>query len=281
MQGQHNNNSQQSFSQPFAASPKNSNNSNNNNNHHNNGRSQYGHTRTNSSQQRYLRPSDQVPVNNSDYESDAVYYVDSQPPPPSASLMNRTNTEINLSVLKRYLPSISQILSVAANAVVFTFSLENMAWEKSNIEGPLFVCTQGEVTSESEWGRNGGCAFVLNRKGLDNLILDLTTVSKHEMQNDLLIFRIEMDGRNGSAAGGDRVLGLWIHPEAEHTRPANAALINQVWTNARDGMEQREAVGFESGPHGGGADVGPAMQAMGREISLSTLFGRQNGVGAS
>lgn len=265
MQGQQNN------SLPFVSqSPKNSNN-----------RTQYGHTRNNSSQNRYLRSIDPQGQATSDYESDAAYYVDSQPPPASAALMSRTNTELNLSVLRRYLPSISKILSVAANAVVFTFSLDNMAWEKANIEGPLFMCSQGEAETEDEWGRDGGCAFVLNRKGLDNLVLDLTTVSKHEMQGDLLIFRVEVDGKDGNA-GGDRVVGLWIHPETEETRPANAAIIKRVWTNAREARQQREAVGLGSASQaGGGADVGPAMQAMGREISVDALFGRQNGAGFS
>ncbi|RYP67500.1 hypothetical protein DL771_007200 [Monosporascus sp. 5C6A] len=258
------NNNNNSY-QPSISSP---NRNNNNNNNNNSNRSQYGHTR-NSSSQRHLRPLDQVPVT-SDYESDAAYYMDSQPPPASAALVNRTNTELNLSVLKRYLPSISHILSVAANAVVFTFSLDNMAWEKANIEGPLFVCSQGTATAEGEWGRDGGCVFVLNRKGLDNLILDLTTVSKHETQNDLLIFRVE----EGSA--DDKVVGLWIHPETEETRPTNAALINQVWNSARTAKEQREAVGLGGGSQAAGTDVGPAMQAMGREISVSALFEHQN-----
>ncbi len=280
IQGQQNNNNQQqpSISHTFPhahASPK-------GNNHNNNNRPpQYGHIRNNSSQ-RYLRSIDQVQVT-SDYESDAAYYVDSQPPPASAALMNRTNTELNLSVLKRYLPSISHILSVAANAVVFTFSLENMAWEKANIEGPLFVCSQGNTPTDAEWGCDGGCAFVLNRKGLDNLILDLTTVSKYEIQDDLLIFRVEMDVKDGgsnSSSNRNRVIGLWIHPETDETRPTNAALINRVWTNARTAKEQREAVGLSGGYQAGGADVGPAMQAMqamGREISVNALFGRQNG----
>ncbi|RYO83828.1 hypothetical protein DL763_007707 [Monosporascus cannonballus] len=264
--GNNNNNHQPSISSPNR-------NNNNNNNNNNSNRSQYGHTR-NSSSQRHLRPLDQVPVT-SDYESDAAYYMDSQPPPASAALVNRTNTELNLSVLKRYLPSISYILSVAANAVVFTFSLDNMAWEKANIEGPLFVCSQGSATADGERGRDGGCVFVLNRKGLDNLILDLTTVSKHETQNDLLIFRVE----EGSA--DDKVVGLWIHPETEETRPTNAALINQVWSSARTAKEQREAVGLGGGSQTAGSDVGPAMQAMGREVSVSALFGHQNGAGIS
>ncbi|RYP40877.1 hypothetical protein DL767_001358 [Monosporascus sp. MG133] len=270
IQGQQSNNfnSNNDNHQPSISSP-NRNNSNNNNSN----RPQYGHTRNNSSQ-RHLRPLDQVPVT-SDYESDAAYYMDSQPPPASAALVNRTNTELNLSVLKRYLPSISHILSVAANAVVFTFSLDNMAWEKANIEGPMFVCSQGSAAADGEWGHDGGCVFVLNRKGLDNLILDLTTVSKHETQNDLLIFRVE----EGSA--DDKVVGLWIHPETEETRPTNAALINQVWSSARTAKEQREAVGLGGGPQAAGTDVGPAMQAMGREVSVSALFVHQNGAGIS
>src|SRR5947209_5070124 len=62
----------------------------------------------------------QPPVMVSDYESDNPGYQSdypSKPPPP-----NRTNEELNLSVLKRHNSQINSILSIAPYAVVYEFS---------------------------------------------------------------------------------------------------------------------------------------------------------------
>src|SRR5437868_5642645 len=91
-------------------------------------------------QRHHQRPSSthlaQIQV--SDYDSDIVAYNTKHAhhvPSPT-----RTNTELNLSVLRRYNPLVRNILSIAANAVIYLFSPSLQQWEKAGIEGTLFVC---------------------------------------------------------------------------------------------------------------------------------------------
>ncbi|KAF5245825.1 hypothetical protein FAUST_1612 [Fusarium austroamericanum] len=202
------------------------------------------------------QPSNRIPVV-SDYESDAAaIHNDYAPPPP------RTNTELNLSVLQRYLPSIHTILSIAANAVIYTFNSTSESWEKSGVEGTMFVCAQSP-SSEDPAQQPRACVFILNRRGLDNVIVDLSRVSHAEVSGELVIMKVEGDWEEG-----DKVLGVWIHNDKDETREMNAAIIQEAWKIARSAGPVETTQGPEAGP---------AMQAMGRRLSLSDLFGTANG----
>ncbi|KAK8030073.1 hypothetical protein PG993_011364 [Apiospora rasikravindrae] len=239
-------------------------------------RSGHGHQRTRS---QHLAA--QAALNNqitSDYESDTASYMASHPPPSTASLAQRTNTDLNLSVLQRYLPSITQIKSQAANAVVYTFSAELNSWDKSGIEGTMFVCAQNvDATPRSsalgfqQGAQSKGCIFVLNRRGLNNMILDLSDVEAIEASEELLIFKL-----NGETDEGlPRVVGLWIHADEESTRSTNTRIIQEMWDRIREMESIINAQGTASAVPGQvAADYGPAMQAIGRKVSLSDLFGR-------
>ncbi|CEI65963.1 unnamed protein product [Fusarium venenatum] len=196
--------------------------------------------------QRHTRqPSNRIPAV-SDYESDAaVIHTDYAPPPP------RTNTELNLSVLQRYLPSIHTILSIAANAVIYTFNSTSESWEKSGVEGTMFVCAQSP-SSEDPAQQPRACVFVLNRRGLDNVIVDLSRVSHAEVSGELVIMKVEGDWEEG-----DKVLGVWIHNDKDETREMNAAIIQEAWKIARSAGPVETTQGPEAGP---------AMQAMGRRL---------------
>ncbi|KAF5663242.1 Dcp1-like decapping protein [Fusarium heterosporum] len=201
------------------------------------------------------QPSNRIPAV-SDYESDAAaIHTDYAPPPP------RTNTELNLSVLQRYLPSIHTILSIAANAVIYTFNSTSESWEKSGVEGTMFVCAQSPLP-EDPAQVSRACVFVLNRRGLDNVIVDLSRVTHAEVSGELVIMKVEGDWESG-----DKVLGVWIHNDKDETREVNAAIIQEAWKIARSGDHVETQ----------GPEAGPAMQAMGRRLSLSDLFGSANG----
>lgn len=126
----------------------------------------------------------------------------------------------------------------------------------------MFVCAQSP-SPEDPNHRPRACVFVLNRRGLENVIVDLARVSHVEVMGELVILRIEAEWQ-----GGEKVLGIWIHNDKEETREVNEAMIQESWKIARS------AGAVE------GAEVGPAMQAMGKRLSLSDLFAKQNGVGA-
>ncbi len=114
--------------------------------------------------------------------------------PPAPPALHRTNTDLNLSVLRRYRPSIQAILSQAANAVVYTFSADDQEWHKHGVEGTMFVCQQDPLTMPNGQAIPQSCVFVINRRGLTNLIVDLINVSHCEVAGDLIILKLE-DGQ--------------------------------------------------------------------------------------
>lgn len=123
----------------------------------------------------------------------------------------------------------------------------------------MFVCAQSPLP-ESHQPR--ACVFVLNRRALDNLVVDLARVSHVEIAGELVILKVE-----GNWEEGDKVIGLWIHNDKDETREINGAMIQESWKVARTG----------DAAEGQGPEAGPAMQAIGRRLSLSDLFGQQHG----
>ncbi|TIC90158.1 hypothetical protein CH35J_012149 [Colletotrichum higginsianum] len=173
----------------------------------------------------------------SDYESDAAHYIDSHPVPvPNPALFNRTNTDLNLSVLRRYLPPST----------------------RPSPSPPTLSATPR------------ACIFVLNRRGLENVILDLGDVADFEVVDEIYIFRLR-----GGEEDGSKVMGIWIHADKDDTRVMNAALITETLRHVRIAEEQNAVAGGGPAPQ---EELGPAMQAIGRRLSLSDLFGAQNGV---
>ncbi|OTB00444.1 hypothetical protein M426DRAFT_324308 [Hypoxylon sp. CI-4A] len=253
------------------------------------GYNQGGHVRNRSHQLRAQAVEAQYgiptgPGAGSDYESDTARYMAKHPPPPQAALAARTNTELNLGVLRRYRPSITSILAIAANAVVYVYTSK---WEKSNLEGTLFICAQGDNTEDAA---SNGCLFILNRKGLHNLVINLNSVSNFEPSKDLLMLMLdEEDGlptvpmENGESVT-PKVTGMYIHAESEPDRLTTSALIHEMWNKAR---AAREAGGRDSADPPTSASlsdveeaVAPTMIEAGRQLSLSELFGnRHNGLG--
>ncbi|KAI2603655.1 PH domain-like protein [Hypoxylon sp. NC1633] len=246
----------------------------------------------------------------SDYESDTARYMASHPPPPAAALAARTNTELNLRVLRRYRPTITSVLAIAANAVVYVFTPPDK-WEKSHLEGTLFICAQQqEQQQQHDESRDDDdednesedrtpetdnvCLFVLNRKGLQNLILDLNTVLDFELSDGLLIFKFPEDETTlplipmeNSESVRPGVLGMWFYAEDDEDRRVNEALIYELWSKARAARQQnqdQEASSdnqtTNSSSPSDGVGITPAMQETGRPVSLAELFGRgMNGIG--
>ncbi|KAI4165642.1 MAG: hypothetical protein LQ342_000584 [Letrouitia transgressa] len=151
----------------------------------------------------------------SDCESDVPTYIHSDTlPPPSAQ---RTNSELNLSVLRRHLPSIISIVSIAPYAVVYDFvsTSEGVQWEKLGVEGTLFICQQSpDPTTASE----RYSALVLNRKGLNDFKCPLE--GEIEFEDGYIILRSIDEGN------GEKIYGLWIFEEHEGSSTAGVRELN-------------------------------------------------------
>lgn len=245
------------------------------------------HQRQSSSGQGHSHGHTHRTVAASDYESDAQYADPQNPTHSSAQPPGRSNEELNIGVLKRYVPSIQNIASIAANAVVYIINPETHVWDKTNIEGTLFVCDQEPlVVATSSMSR--ACVFVLNRRSLDNAMVDLAKVSICEVQGELLSIKAKGASLGNAAADtGDateKVLGLWIHADKEDTREVNYSKIQELWQEVTRGTKSMSASGMmgtvPESQAGREQSVGPAMQVAGRRLSISDLFGQQNGAGS-
>lgn len=227
--------------------------------------------------QHHQNHQNQPPVT-SDYESDTPQYMASNTAAQSAALAGRTNPELNLSVLRRYLPSITMVLSIAANAVVYTFH-SGSQWKRTTMEGTMFICSQRKTPGEAG---ETGCLFILNRKGLQNFVLDLDNAVNFELAGGLLIFKLDYAAHELHLESGEAVtplvLGLWTHAEEESDRETNATLITDMWAQTLSTRDARaQAAASDPATFAAMTERGPAAQATGRRLSVSDLFSGYNG----
>ena len=137
---------------------------------------------------------------------------DSAPPAPPS----RTNAELNLSVLRHHNPEITSILSIAPYAVVYLFSPIAQQWEKSGVEGTLFVCQ----LMPSQAGAERYIATVLNRRGLENFSVELLDGADVEVTEEYVILQVS------ESETDQRIYGLWIFSEPPPSSTANTRAIN-------------------------------------------------------
>ncbi|EKD13021.1 uncharacterized protein L3040_007103 [Drepanopeziza brunnea f. sp. 'multigermtubi'] len=204
-----------------------------------------------------------VPIQASDYDTEAFY----NPPVPA-----RTPAEINFSVIRRYVPALEEIVCYAPSAQLYT--MPTGSWEKeANVEGTLFVC---QLTPSPVTGGSRHCIVLLNRKGLENLIVESGEIQHVEIAAEgflMLGFR----PRGQSAESEMKVLGLFIQAD-DPPREAIAQLVREHWEEA---VRERSLAGGDDGIVNLGDGFIPSREGhegertMGRRLSLSELFGKQ------
>ncbi|KAI9372527.1 hypothetical protein BJX61DRAFT_506956 [Aspergillus egyptiacus] len=261
------------------------------NNYHNHSNHQHNHNNNNRHSQRYPQPSD-YDSDHQAYLSDAQQMLEQDQSVPSAPL--RTNEELNLSVLRRHNPAVNSIQSLAPFSVVYTFSPSTRQWEKTGIEGTLFVCQ----LVPGDLGEERYSVFVLNRRGLNNFELPLTDGENVELTEEFIILKFDSESSrtNGgppSPANGDvRIYGLWVFSEpppssTAETRKINAEVIRecallagQSFKLARERLESARQNGMHAAATAASATTDPMGEVqssvpMGRQISLRDLFGQE------
>ncbi|APA10468.1 hypothetical protein SS1G_07023 [Sclerotinia sclerotiorum 1980 UF-70] len=200
---------------------------------------------------------------------------DTETPVPGPAPPSRTNEELNLSVLRRYHPSIQKIKSLAASATMYMFSLESKTWEKLPIEGTLFVC---ELSPSPTTGAEDYCIVVLNRKGLNNVIYNLSEMNNVEITGEYLYWTVEKSETVGGTPVA-KAFGIFIHDDETSTRVVNQTEILNNWKKTQATMNDVQALenkvenygdrGFE-GTH----EAETVTEAQGgRRLSITDLFG--------
>lgn len=226
----------------------------------------------------------------SDYESDAAQYLEnrdmaapSNPHPP------RDNNELSLRVLRRYQPTVRSIIAIAANAVAYNFLEATQGWEKHGAEGTMFICEHEPIVAPTGQILPRASVFVLNRRSMDNLAIDLLNVTDCEVVGELIVFRLDDVAAGGNnqgeeGAAGKKIIGLWLHADESNTREVHASLITGAWQQGRQALDayiQAATAGvLDNGtfaPEQQGAGAGTSDTGAGKRLSMTELFGNKNG----
>lgn len=194
----------------------------------------------------------------------------------------RSNNELNLTVLQRYNPSITTILSIAASCQIYNYFPADASWDKAEIAGTLFVCQMAPFSATTVGARERFCVALLNKKGLDNLIIDMQDVQEVEIKDEFMIMRFLERGQRGLDGGlmeEEKVLGFYIHADQADTRELNCTLVKGLWERVKDSaaMEALERGTQEMGGSEGFESASTSGAVLpGRRLSLKDLFGGQS-----
>jgi hypothetical protein len=130
------------------------------------------------------------------------------------------------------------------------------------MSGTLFVC-------ELDQGC-GYCIVILNKKGLDNLIINMSDILDIDNPTEILIIRFK-----DKHVSQERALGFFMHDAPEGTRERTSMLIKSCWEKytQENGGVPRQIEIFEDF-----VDEDTTGPRPGQRLSLSDLFGRPDGV---
>ncbi|KAK4185457.1 hypothetical protein QBC35DRAFT_534168 [Podospora australis] len=222
------------------------------------------------------QPSNSRQIQASDYESDTAYYMENRNVAPQPPAQDRTNMDINMSVLRRYDPTINTILAIAANGVIYTIGEAANGWQTHGCEGPTFVCQQEPKSGPGGQSSPRACIFVLNRRGLENYVIDLAQVAHIEITGEIMAFQLEEGYTVDDDANYEynRTFGLWMHSDETRPRETNMAIIQAVWQEVRTGNLQEESQTEDEGVSVMQPPT-PAIPSTGKQISIHDLFGRK------
>ncbi|KAI5285212.1 hypothetical protein KEM54_000747 [Ascosphaera aggregata] len=188
---------------------------------------------------------------------------------------DRSNEDLNIKVVRSYNPEIFRIMSLAPYAVIYSFNTSTASWEKSGVEGTMFVC---ELVP-GRLGEDRYTVFVLNRRGLNNFECQLVNGDDVELTPEYIILRIEVKDADGNLTCDPSIVGIWIYTEAfpnstSDARALNAQIIKECATHAGDSLKlAKERATLETQPaERAGTE---SIHLRGRQISLHEMFGQQ------
>jgi len=110
---------------------------------------------------------------------------------------------MNVAALKRVDPYVKDILETATHVALYTFNADDNEWEKTDVEGALFV-----------YSRNGEpyhSILIMNRLNTNNLVEPVTHGLDLQLQEPFLLYR------NTSC----RIFGVWFYDKDECIRIAS------------------------------------------------------------
>ncbi|XP_011639425.1 mRNA-decapping enzyme 1B [Pogonomyrmex barbatus] len=118
-------------------------------------------------------------------------------------MTDRTELRMNVAALKRVDPYVKDILETATHVALYTFNADENEWEKTDIEGALFL-----------YSRNGepyNSILIMNRLNTNNLVEPVAPGLDLQLQEPFLLYR------NSRC----NIYGVWFYEKEECVRIAN------------------------------------------------------------
>ncbi|XP_062214041.1 mRNA-decapping enzyme-like protein [Phragmites australis] len=150
---------------------------------------------------------------------------------------------LNLSVLRRLDPAVTDILITAAHVATYSFDEEILEWSRKPVEGSLFVVK-----------RNTQPRFqlvVMNRLNTENLVEDVLTDFEYQVQVPYVMYR--------NAA--EEITGIWFYNPQECEEVAYLfSRIQYAYSRASPKANLSSKSGFEELEAASGPSAVPAAQ---------------------
>jgi len=115
--------------------------------------------------------------------------------------LSEKNTK-NMTVLKSLDAEINEVIADATHISIYEFDAITTSWKRFGVEGTAFIVTR---TSNPRFK-----LIVLNKQGLDNFYLDLSTVHKMKIQTPYIMLKC-------STEKAPAIYGLWFHDDDERS----------------------------------------------------------------
>lgn len=155
------------------------------------------------------------------------------------NINEQARKEANLRLLQRSMDrSISNILQSATHVVLYEFRQDSQSWEKSDVEGSMFLAVRNQ----------GYLLVILNRNSRDNYPMELSADFQLQHSDPYLIFRQQ------SPQGETVIRGIWFPNPAEriamndmlqqtledlrNPKPATSVAVPAAASSAASSMDQ-------------------------------------------
>ncbi|KAI8511101.1 mRNA-decapping enzyme 1A [Branchiostoma belcheri] len=115
-------------------------------------------------------------------------------------MASSAESQMNLAALQQRDPYITNIIDTASQVALYTFSAKKNEWEKTDIEGALFVYTRSAAP------HNG--FTIVNRLSMNNLTEPITKDLEFQLQDPFLLYRNAQH----------QIYGIWFYDKDECAR---------------------------------------------------------------
>ncbi|XP_029179072.1 mRNA-decapping enzyme 1A [Nylanderia fulva] len=179
-------------------------------------------------------------------------------------MTDRTELRMNVAALKRVDPYVKDILETATHVALYTFNGDENEWEKTDIEGALFL-----------YSRNGepyNSILIMNRLNTNNLVEPVAPGLDLQLQEPFLLYR------NSRC----NIYGIWFYEKEECVRIANK--LNQLLKECEESRKinskpQNKIKKLVSGPNVNNVDIFSMLSKAQEDFNTSRVSGGGGGEG--